>query len=68
MEDDKLTKAIKKLSQYDEWNDICKYIYERRESKFVHLSGDNSERTDAKICGAIAEDDEIYATLSQKFK
>ena len=59
MKDDKLNKAIKKLSQYDEWATVCDWVKEMREAKFQALSGDN-ERVDAKIIGAMAEDDYIY--------
>lgn len=61
--DDKLTLAIKKLSQYDEWQTVVDWVRDMREGKIQALSGENSERMDAKILGAIAEDDYIYNTL-----
>ena len=62
--DDKLNLAIKKLSQYDEWATVCEWVREMREAKFQALSGDN-QRIDAKVVGAMAEDDYIYNTLKQ---
>jgi len=65
MKDDKLNKAIKKLSQYDEWATVCDWVKEMREAKFQALSGDN-ERVDAKIIGAMAEDDYIYSVFKSE--
>lgn len=63
-----LSDAIVKLSQYEEWGEIAKYIESQREYAIQALCGrtrtgefmtDATERIDAKLIGSVAAYDDV---------
>lgn len=63
---DNLSEAVEFLSRYDQYKYVLKFIQECRESKFQALEKglDSGERADAKIIGAMIEDDYLLKVLS----
>ena len=53
------------LRRYDQFKVVLKFIKSLREAKFQALESklDAGERADAKLIGAMIEDDYIYKTL-----
>ena len=60
-----LEEALKFLRKYDQFGVLLAFVKECRESKFQALEPklDAGERADAKLIGAMIEDDYIYKTL-----
>ena len=60
-----LEEALKFLRKYDQFEVLLAFVKECRESKFQALESklDAGERADAKLIGAMIEDDYIYKTL-----
>lgn len=60
-----LEESLKFLRKYDQFDVVIAFIKECRESKFQALESklDAGERADAKLIGAMIEDDYIYKTL-----
>lgn len=60
-----LEESLKFLRKYDQFFVVIEFIKECRESKFQALESklDAGERADAKLIGAMIEDDYIYKTL-----
>jgi len=60
-----LEESLKFLRKYDQFEVVLSFLKECRESKFQALESklDGDERADAKLIGAMIEDDYIYKTL-----
>lgn len=60
-----LEESLKFLRKYDQFAVVIEFVKECRESKFQALESklDAGERADAKLIGAMIEDDYIYKTL-----
>jgi hypothetical protein len=60
-----LEESLKFLRKYDQFDVVLLFLKECRESKFQALESklDGDERADAKLIGAMIEDDYIYKTL-----
>jgi hypothetical protein len=60
-----LEESLKFLRKYDQFDVVLSFLKECRESKFQALESklDGDERADAKLIGAMIEDDYIYKTL-----
>jgi len=60
-----LEESLKFLRKYDQFSVVIAFVKECRESKFQALESklDAGERADAKLIGAMIEDDYIYKTL-----
>ena len=60
-----LEESLKFLRKYDQFAVVIAFLKECRESKFQALESklDAGERADAKLIGAMIEDDYIYKTL-----
>ncbi len=60
-----LEESLKFLRKYDQFDVVLSFLKECRESKFQALESklDADERADAKLIGAMIEDDYIYKTL-----
>ncbi len=63
---DSLSEAVKFLSKYEQYEYILQFIKECRETKFhlLEKSLDATERADAKIIGAMIEDDYLIKVLT----
>lgn len=63
-----LDEAVQFLSKYEHYQFVLDYIKECRESKFLLLEQklDSEERADAKILGAMIEDDYLLKVLTPK--
>lgn len=59
---DELAEALKSLRNTDQFKLVINFIKEVRESKFSALESklDANERADAKLIGAMVEDDYLY--------
>ena len=59
---DELAEALKRLRNTDQFKLVINFIKEVRESKFSALESklDANERADAKLIGAMVEDDYLY--------
>lgn len=63
---DSLSEAVEFLSKYEQYQYILHFLSQCRETKFQLLekSLDSSERADAKIIGAMVEDDYLLKILT----
>lgn len=59
---DELAEALRDLRNADQFKVVIKFLQEIREYKISALEAnlDSSERADAKLIGAIVEDDYLY--------
>jgi hypothetical protein len=59
---DELAEALRDLRNADQFKVVIKFLREIRENKISALEAnlDSSERADAKLIGAIVEDDYLY--------
>ena len=59
---DNLAEALKDLRGADQFKVVIEFLREVRESKFTALESklDSDERADAKLIGAMVEDDYLY--------
>jgi hypothetical protein len=63
---DSLSEAVEFLSKYEQYQYFLNFLLQCRETKFQLLekSLDSSERADAKIIGAMVEDDYLLKILT----